>query len=67
MLKLKRLAWPIAILMLTLNAGCAGPSGDYCQLAKPIWFDTDADISLTPTGVKRQIREHNNTVVRLCK
>jgi len=51
-----------------LTAGCASPvSNDtYCDIAKPIWWDSAEDLEATPTPVVRQIVEHNETVRAVC-
>lgn len=53
---------------VALTAGCATTvSGDYCDIARPIWFDTGDDVLATPADVRRQILIHNETVDVLCK
>lgn len=49
-------------------AGCATPRAgiEYCDHARPIWFDSAADVDATPAQVRRQVLEHNETVRRLC-
>lgn len=49
------------------TSGCASVNGDYCDIARPIWFDTGADVLATPADVRRQILTHNETVDALCK
>jgi len=51
-----------------LAAGCAAPtnSGNYCDIAEPIWWDTTEQLDATPTPILRQIVEHNEIVQKLC-
>jgi len=51
-----------------LAAGCAATqsSGNYCDIAAPIWWDSAEDLDVTPDALVRQIVEHNETVVALC-
>lgn len=46
--------------------GCATVSGDYCDIARPIWFDTGDDVLATPAEVRRQILVHNELIGMLC-
>jgi len=52
-----------------LLAGCAAPlpTGNYCTIAKPIWWDSADQLDATPTPIVRQIVEHNETVAALCR
>lgn len=47
-------------------SGCATISGDYCDIARPIWFNTSDDVLATPADVRRQILVHNETIDVLC-
>jgi len=51
-----------------LASGCAAPptSGNYCNIARPIWWDNTAQLDATPIPVVRQVVEHNETVAALC-
>lgn len=54
--------------LISLNlTGCAAPAADYCDIARPIYFDSAAQVDATPTAVRRQILENNETVRRLCQ
>jgi len=57
-------------IAISLMSGCAtNPPRvgvEYCEHARGIRFDTAAEVKATPAGVKRQVAEHNKTVVRLC-
>lgn len=35
--------------------------------ARPIWFDLAADVAATLAPVRRQVLEHNEMVMRLCR
>lgn len=54
-------------LMIWGLAGCAANKGDYCDISKTIWWDSVDELQNTPTGVKRQIIEHNSVRDKLCK
>jgi len=49
-----------------LTAGCAASSGNYCDIARPIWWDSVADLDATPASIVRQVVEHNETVLAVC-
>jgi len=51
-----------------LAAGCAATpsSGNYCDIAAPIWWDSAEDLDATPDPIVRKIVEHNETVMALC-
>jgi len=57
-------------LLLTLSAGCASRPArvvaEYCEHAKPYWFDTSEQLKATPAPVRRFLRDNNNTWERLC-
>jgi|GEM_PF-2894689 len=50
-----------------LVAGCAASSSNYCDIAKPIWWDNAEELDATPTPIVRQIVEHNETVRMVCQ
>lgn len=51
-----------------LTVGCATTvNGDYCDIARPIWFDTGDDVLATPADVRRQILVHNEVWAALCE
>lgn len=58
--------WMIVQSFVAWASGCAVVSGSYCDIAGPIWFDTDGDVVATPASVRRQILIHNDTVDALC-
>lgn len=57
----------ILLSVIGLSAGCAGPAGNYCDLARPIWWDSAAELGATPPGITRQIVAHNETVEAVCR
>jgi len=60
--------WTILLCAAVLAAGCAAPnSGNYCDIATPIWWDSTEDLDATPDAIVRQIVEHNETVLTLCE
>ena len=66
--KWMRWAIPLSVIGSSLT-GCATPRVgiEYCDHARPIWFDSAGDVDATPAPVRRQVLEHNETVVRLCQ
>lgn len=52
---------------MLLVSGCAAISGNYCDVAQPIWWNSNADLVVTPDSVVRQIVQHNETYDALCK
>lgn len=53
---------------LLLLAGCAAAgSGSYCGIAQPIWWDSQANLDATPTGIVRQVLAHNEVWERVCR
>lgn len=70
MCKIKRLAWMTLLLLLSLSAtGCVAPARvgvEYCEHARPIYFDDARQVDDTPAPVRRQIREGNAVWRRLC-
>jgi len=60
--------WTTLLYAVALVTGCASPpgSGNYCDIAMPIWWDSTEDLDATPDAVVRQIVEHNETVAGLC-
>lgn len=49
--------------------GCAAPAKvgvEYCDHARPIYFDSAAEVDRTPAGVRRQVLDHNETWAVLC-
>jgi len=39
---------------------------EYCDHARPIYFDTAAEVDRTPADVRRQVLEANETWRELC-
>jgi len=58
----------MGLCAVVLSAGCAvkTPQGNYCDIARPIWWDSAEQLDATPTPVVRQIVAHNETVTALC-
>ncbi len=51
-------------------AGCAAPArvgAEYCDHARPIYFDSASQVDQTPAPVRREILDLNMTWARLCK
>lgn len=49
-------------------SGCAvtRTGVEYCDHAKPIWFNDQAELAATPAPVKRQVLLNNETMEQLC-
>lgn len=66
--------WLVAMTMPWLIAsslsGCAPPplrTGiEYCDHARPVYFNSAAEVDATPAAIRRQILVHNEMVARLC-
>ncbi|RIQ11211.1 hypothetical protein D0846_12065 [Bordetella avium] len=60
----------LSLLSLSL-AGCAAPAArvgvEYCDHARPIYFDSAAQVDATPAPVRRQVLEGNETWRLLCR
>lgn len=51
-------------------AGCAAPGRvgvEYCDHARPIYFDSAAQVDSTPAPVRRQVLEGNEIWHNLCR
>lgn len=57
----------ILLSVIALNGGCAGPAGNYCDIARPIWWQDVQELDDTPPGITRQVVAHNETVEKLCR
>lgn len=59
------------LLLLSLSlTGCAAPARvgvEYCDHARPIYFDSAAQVERTPAPVRRQVLEWNETWAKLCR
>lgn len=63
----KLMRWMMVLSFVALAAGCAAPGGDYCDIARPIWWGSILEMDLTPTDITRQITKHNETWLKLCQ
>ena len=57
-------------LIASSLAGCAAPARvgvEYCDHARPIYFDSAAQVDQTPAGIRRQVLERNETWRQLCR
>lgn len=50
-----------------LVAGCAIKSGNYCDIAQPIWWNDATELTNTPDSIVRQVVKHNETWQGLCE
>nr|DAE45749.1 MAG TPA: ABC transporter, substrate-binding protein transporter [Caudoviricetes sp.] len=39
---------------------------EYCDHARPVYFNSAAEVDATPAAIRRQVLEHNEMVSRLC-
>lgn len=57
-------------LIASSLAGCAAPARvgvEYCDHARPVYFDSAAEVDRTPSEVRRQILESNEIWEKLCR
>lgn len=70
MCNIKRLGWTMLPLLMSLSVtGCVAPARvgvEYCEHARPVYFDTAAQVDATPASVRRQIRDGNAVWRQLC-
>lgn len=63
----KCLRWMMMLCVIGLTAGCATVTGgSYCEIAKPIWWDSQAELAATPDGIVRQVVLHNEKWRAVC-
>jgi len=55
------------LFVIALGTGCATTSNSYCDIAKPIRWQNQAELDATPTPVVRQIVAHNETWRAVCR
>jgi hypothetical protein len=58
------------LLIVSSLTGCAAPARvgvEYCDHARPIYFDSAAQVDATPAQVRRQVLTVNETWRRLCE
>jgi hypothetical protein len=63
----KYLQWLTMLCAVMLVSGCVTTSGNYCDIAKPIWWDDAGQLDATPDGIVRQIVTHNQTWEAVCQ
>lgn len=63
----KWIRWTTILSVVTLSAGCVIVSGDYCSIAKPIWWETQSELDATPDGIVRQVHAHNEVWQAVCE
>lgn len=57
-------------LIASSLAGCAAPARvgvEYCDHARPIYFDSADQVDRTPAPVRRQVLEGNEIWLELCR
>lgn len=62
----KSMRWMILLSVIGLAGGCATTGGDYCQIARPIWWESAEQLNATPPAITRQIVVHNETIESVC-
>lgn len=58
------------LIFVFLLAGCAQPSGNYCDIASTLYFDSDQVVDYLAENDENLLRDiviHNETRARLCK
>lgn len=63
----KSMRWMILLSVIGLAGGCATTGGSYCDIARPIWWQSADELDATPPAITRQIVAHNETVAALCR
>lgn len=64
----KLMRWMMTLSVIVLAAGCAVKDGDYCDIARPIWWDSSQGMEATPASMVRQVVKQNETwAARCCK
>jgi hypothetical protein len=70
MWKTRWLVWTMMLFLIGSSlAGCAAPARvgvEYCDHARPIYFDSAAQVDSTPAPVRRQVLERNAMWRKLC-
>ncbi len=58
----------MALLLMSLSVtGCAVVSGgSYCDIARPIYYESDEQVDQTPVEINRQVRDHNRKFGEAC-
>jgi hypothetical protein len=57
------------LILVLLLAGCAKPSGNYCDIASPLYFDSNEVVdylSQKDENLLRDVVIHNETWQELC-
>lgn len=57
----------MVLSVIALNAGCATVGGDYCALASPFMWQSEAEIDATPARVVRYIEGQAEVWGRVCE
>jgi len=61
----------MTLLLLSLSgSGCAAPERvgiEYCDHARPIYFDSGAQVQATPAPIRRQVLKGNKVWRALCE
>lgn len=67
-LLIKSIPWTTVLCLTLLASGCATPTSpnSYCDVARPIRWNTTAELKATPALVTRQIVRHNEQWQTLC-
>ncbi|CAM5220412.1 hypothetical protein CDEF62S_00645 [Castellaniella defragrans] len=62
----KLMRWTITLCIVAFAAGCAVPGGDYCDIARPIWWNSSQEMEATPASIVRQVVKQNEAWAALC-
>lgn len=55
------------LCVIGLTTGCAVMTGgSFCEIAKPIWWDSQSELAATPDGIVRQVVTHNEKWRAVC-
>lgn len=70
MCSLKRLGWTMTLLLMSLSViGCAAPARvgvEYCDHARPFYFESGEQVRATPGPVRRYLLDENKKWRALC-
>lgn len=70
MCSLRRLGWTMTLLLMSLSViGCAAPARvgvEYCDHAKPTYFDSREQVQATPPEIRQKILSDNKVWRALC-
>lgn len=66
---MKSKLWIVTLSSIALVAGCAAPRGDFCDIARPLYFEHDATVDELAGDEEELLRGivRHNELVELCE